>query len=216
MRKPHATHDCSPDAKRPVVEQWVLGRGHLVRFFRDKRGNFTVLSSIMMVTMAGVAGLVADYGSGLFNRMEDQRIADTAAVAGARVYDETQSSSAVTTAVTNVAALNGISSGSVSSSIGSSPTGDGNQAVTVTISSQAPLTFSRLVSRSSSTSLPVQASAIAEMKPGGAGCVIALNSSGTGVTLTGSGTISAPGCAVASNQTINCHSSSNPITTRYA
>jgi Flp pilus assembly protein TadG len=217
MRKPHATHDCSPDAKRPVAEQRNLARRHLVRFLRDKRGNFTVLSSIMMVTMAGVAGLVADYGTGLFNRMEDQRIADTAAVAGARVYDETQSSSAVTTAVTNIAALNGISSGNVNSSIVNSPTGDGNQAVSVTVGSQAPVTFSRLLMHSASTStLSIQASAYAEMKPGGAGCVIALSGSGNGVNLTGSGTISAPGCAVASNQTINCHSSSNPITTRYA
>jgi len=188
----------------------------LVRFLRDQRGNFTVLSSVMMVTLAGAAGLVADYGSGLYNRLEDQRIADTAAVAGARVYDETQSSTAVTTAVNNVAALNGISSGFVSSTIVSSPTGDGNQAVSVVIRSAPLLTFSRLLRTTASNTLPVQANAYAEMKPGGAGCVIALDPSGSGVTLTGSGTISAPNCAVASNQTINCHSSSNPITTKYA
>lgn len=188
----------------------------LIRFLRDQRGNFTVLSSIMMVSLAGMAGLVADYGNGLYNRMEDQRIADTAAVAGARVYDETQSSSAVTTAVNNVAALNGVSSTFVSASIGNSPTGDGNQAVTVTIRSQPPLTFSRLVfAHPTAGYLLVSANSIAEMKPGGAGCVIALSPNGTGVTLTGSGNISAPGCAVASNQTINCHSSSNPIVTKY-
>jgi Flp pilus assembly protein TadG len=186
-----------------------------VRFLRDQRGNFTVLSGIMMVTLTGVAGLVADYGNGLFNRMEDQRIADTAAVAGARVYDETQSSSAVTTAVNNVAALNGVSSGFVTSSLVNSPTGDGNQAVSVTIESEPALTFSRIVSRPTMGVLLVRASAYAEMKPGGAGCVIALNPGGTGVTLTGSGTISAPNCAVASNQTVNCHSNSNIITTRY-
>jgi Flp pilus assembly protein TadG len=187
-----------------------------VRFLRDQRGNFTVLSAIMMVTMAGIAGLAADYGNGLFNRMEDQRVADTAAVAGARVYDETRSASAVTTAVNNVAALNGVSSSFVASGIGNSPTGDGNQAVSVTISSQPALTFSRLLYHPASGALLVRASAAAEMKPGGVGCVIALNAGGTGVTLTGSGTISAPNCAVASNQTINCHSSSNTITTRYA
>ncbi|HLY04458.1 MAG TPA: pilus assembly protein TadG-related protein [Rhizomicrobium sp.] len=188
-----------------------------VRFLRDQRGNFTVLSAVMMVSLAGVAGLVADYGNGLYSRMEDQRIADTAAVAGARVYDETSSSSAATTAVDNVAALNGVSSNLVSESIVSSPTGDGNQAVSVSIRSAPALTFSRLLMHGPSIAqtLTVGASAFAEMKPGGAGCVIALSPNGTGVTLTGSGNISAANCAVASNQTINCHSSSNPIVTRY-
>jgi hypothetical protein len=132
------------------------------------------------------------------------------------VYDETQSASAVTTTVDNVAALNGVSSNLVTESVVNSPTGDGNQAVTVTVKSQPALTFSRLVLHSAlSSTLTVTANAYAEMKPGGAGCVIALNPSGTGVTLTGSGNISAANCAVASNQTINCHSSSNPIVTRY-
>ncbi|MGH6876668.1 MAG: hypothetical protein ACREHV_04730, partial [Rhizomicrobium sp.] len=186
-----------------------------VRFFRDRRGNFTVLSAILITSFAGIAGLVADYGDGLYQRLQDQRVADIAAVAGARVYDETQSPSAVSTAVTNIAAINGVSSGSIAESIVSSPTGDGNEAVEITVRSHAQRYFSQLLVGPTASYIPVSAASYAEMKPGGAGCIIALSSSGTGVTVSGGATASAASCAVASNQSVNCHSSTNRVTTQY-
>jgi Flp pilus assembly protein TadG len=183
----------------------------IVRFFgnflRDRRGNFTVLSALMLVGLAGVAGLVTDYGSALYSRLRDQRVADIAAVAGARIYDETESATAVRTAVANVAVLNGIASPSVSESIVTSPTGDGNQAVMIKVTSMTAATFTRLLR--SNPYIPVSATSYAEMKPGGAGCIIALSSSGTGVTATGGTAVTASNCAVASNQTITCSGGGN-------
>ncbi|HEY3777223.1 MAG TPA: pilus assembly protein TadG-related protein [Rhizomicrobium sp.] len=175
----------------------------LIRFIRDRRGNFSILSAVMLTSLVGVGGLAVDYGNGLYNRLKDQRVADIAAAAGARVYDETESNSAVATAVTNVGALNGVSGTAISDTIVNSPTGDGNRAVKVTVTSQAPLTFARLL-QPGKTSIAVQAVSLAEMKPGGSGCVIALSSSGTGVTATGGTRLTATSCAVASNQTITC------------
>ena len=183
-------------------------------FFRDRRGNLAVLSAITLTSLVGVAGLVTDYGTGLYNRLHDQQIADIAAVAGARIYDETESATAANTAVNNIATLNGVPTSAISESIVSSPSGDGNEAVKVIVSTSSPLVFTRVLQPSKS-SLVISASAFAEMKPGGAGCVIALKTSGTGVTLTGGATLTAANCAVASNQTVNCASSTNIITTKY-
>jgi hypothetical protein len=168
----------------------------------------------MLTALAGMAGLVTDYGSGLFNRLRDQRIADAAAIAGATIYDTTQSSSDMNTAVANVGALNGISSGNISATLINSPTGDGNKAVQVTVHSSVPLTFSRLL-RPSVPAVAVSAVSYGEMKSGGQGCIVALNSSGTGVTTSGGTSISAANCAVASNQTITCNNQTS-ITTNFA
>ncbi|MGH6889354.1 MAG: hypothetical protein ACREHF_09180 [Rhizomicrobium sp.] len=166
----------------------------------------------MLTSLVGVGGLAVDYGNGLYNRLADQRVADVAAAAGARVYDETESNSAVSTAVTNVGALNGVASAAISETIVNSPTGDGNKAIKVIVTSHAPLTLSRLLRPTATNSLAVQAVSWAEMKPGGSGCVIALSSSGTGVTATGGTQLTASSCAVASNQTITC-SGGGSITT---
>ena len=84
-----------------------------------------------------------------------------------------------------------------------SPNGDGNQAVLVTVTTTVPLALSRVLD--SARQLTVSASAHAELKTSGAGagCIIALNASGTGVTLSGGTIVSAPACAVASNNTVS-------------
>ena len=189
--------------------------GRLGRFLSNRKGNLTVISAVMMTSLVGVAGLVADFGNGLFNRLQDQRVADIAAVAGATVYDETGSATSMNTAVTNVAALNGISSGNVSATVVSSPTGDGNTAVQVRVSSSVPLTLSRVLQPTLASTIPVSASSFAEMKPGGQGCIVALNTGGTGISTSGGTAITASNCAVASNQTITCLNGTT-ITASYA
>lgn len=183
-------------------------------FFKDRHGNIAVLSALMLTSLVGVAGLVTDYGTALYNRLRDQHIADIAAVAGARIYDETESATAVATAVANIAALNGVPASAISESIVSSPSGDGNEAVKIVVNTSSGLIFTRVLQPGKS-SLAISASAYAEMKPGGAGCIIALKTSGTGVTLSGGATLTASNCAVASDQTVNCANSSNVITTKY-
>lgn len=167
----------------------------------------------MMVSFVGMAGLATEYGNGLLNRMEDQRTADAAAIAGATIYSQTNSSTSMGTAATNVAALNGIASGSVSSTLVSSPSGDGNQAVQVTVGSNVPLMFSRLI-QSGKSQLAVQATAYAEVKPGKPGCIIALKSSGAGVSVSGGAALDTQSCTVASNQTVTC-SGGGSITADY-
>ena len=171
----------------------------LPRALRDSRGNISVLSAIMMTSLVGMAGLVADYGNGLYKRMEDQRMADTAAMAGAAVYAETGSSTSMTTAVGKFAALNGYTGTTVTPTLVASPSGDGNQAVRVAVTSTTPLTFARILLNQSS--LNEGSAAFAELKsntPGG--CVLALDATAhQAITISGSANVQVPHCTVVSN-----------------
>jgi hypothetical protein len=143
--------------------------------------------------------------------VESQRIADIAAIGGAFVCNSTGSATTTNSAVGNIVAFNGRSSTTATPSVGNSPSGDGNQAVQVTVMTSNPLLLAKAVTTSGA--LSVSATAYPEIKPGAPGCVIALSGSGTGVSLTGGATLSASGCAVGSNTTVTAHACSNTITT---
>ena len=68
-------------------------------FFRDRRGNIAILSTVMITSLVGVSGLVAEFGNGLLNRMQDQRIADAAAMGGGTVYNSTASTTSSTVGI---------------------------------------------------------------------------------------------------------------------
>jgi hypothetical protein len=184
--------------------------GVLQRFWDDTRGAISIIGAFVLVGVVGVSALALEYGHGLLQKVENQRVADLAAYGGALVYNSSGSSSNATSAATNIAALNGISSGA-SPSVVSSPTGDGNNAVMVTVTTNQPLMLARVLT--TNTTMPVSATAYAELNANAPGCIIALSSSGTGVSLSGGATLSAPACAVASNATVTAHATSNTITT---
>jgi len=179
----------------------VVGSIVLKKFLRDRRGNVAILSAFLITGLIGASGLTVEYGNALLNHMQDQRVADLAAVGGANVYNQTSSATAVTAAVANIATLNGLPSGDLTASVVSSPSGDGNQAVLVTVSTTAPLVLSRIIY--SQASLPITVTAYAEMKAGAPGCIVALSTGGSGVTLSGGTAVTASGCAVDSNNTVS-------------
>jgi hypothetical protein len=152
-----------------------------------------------------------EFGYSLLQRTENQRIADLAAYGGALVYNSTGSTTSANGAVSNIVALNGLTSSNATSAVVSSPTGDGNQAMQVTVTTSVPLNLARVLT--SSASLSVGATSYAEIKSDAPGCVIALSGSGTGVALTGGATLSANDCAVDSNSAVTAHACSNTITT---
>jgi Flp pilus assembly protein TadG len=170
-------------------------------FVRDRRGNIAILSTVMITSLVGVSGLVAEFGNGLLNRMQDQRIADAAAMGGGTVYNSTASTSAMTAAVNNIATLNGIPTSDISAQVVSSPSGDGNQAVQVTVATSVPLVLSRVLW--SQNTLPINVSSYAELEAGAPGCIMALSSSGSGITMGGGTAITAAQCAVTSNTSVS-------------
>jgi hypothetical protein len=171
----------------------------LRKILADIRGTIGVLGAFVLVGVIGISALALEYGHGLLQKVEDQRVADLAAYGGALVYGSTSSTSSATSAASNIAALNGVSSG-VTPSVVSSPTGDGNNAVEVAVTTNVPLLLARVLT--TNTTLPVSATSYAEIKSGAPGCIIALSGSGTGVTMDGGTSASAPNCAVASGNSV--------------
>src|SRR6201996_3717204 len=149
----------------------------------DRRAGIGVIAAIAIPVLLGVASLVGEYGHSLLIKTDDQRIADLAAYAGGLAYTANTTTAAMTSAAQAVAALNGIASSNVAAALVASPTGDGNQSVKVTISTSMPLYLAQILG--ARTSVPVASAAYAEIKAAGSGCIIALNSGGTGVTLSG-------------------------------
>jgi len=189
----------------------------LRRTLADERGAISILGAVALTALVACSALALEYGYGLLQRIEDQRVADIAAYAGAVVYSSTSSSTSSSSAVSNVATLNGLSGTAANSSVVTSPTGNGNKAVNVTVTTSEPLALAKVVTNS--TTLPVSAGSYAEVGSGGApGCIIALSGSGTGISLSGSGSITANSCKVASNSTVCANSNANGsdvITTKY-
>ena len=173
-------------------------------FVRDRKAAVSIVAALSLPALIAFSSLVAEYGHGLLIKTEDQRVADLAAYAGGLAYNSVGTSAAATSAANAVAALNGVASANVSASLVNSPTGDGNQAVLVSVTSSLPLYLAQVVGGSSS--LPVSASAYAELNVQSTGCIIALAGGGAGVTLSGGTAVTATGCSVASNnsETVPC------------
>jgi Flp pilus assembly protein TadG len=168
--------------------------GVLQRSRDDARGTISILGAFVLVGVVGVSALALEYGHALLQKSEDQRVADLAAYGGALVYNSSGSSSTdANSAASNIAALNGLSSG-VSPSVVTSPSGDGNKAVEVTVTTSVPLMLARVLT--TNTTLPVSATSYAEIDANAPGCIIALSA---GVIMDGGTDIHANNCAVAAN-----------------
>ena len=81
----------------------------------------------------------------LLAREDTQRVADLAAYSGALAYSATHTTAALNAAVNRIATLNGIATAMVSLPVVTSPSGDGNQAVQVTVTTSVPLALSRVL-----------------------------------------------------------------------
>ena len=183
---------------QPTMLQGLnLLKGRLGAFARDRKAAVGIIAALSLPALIAFSSLVAEYGHGLLVRTENQRVADLAAYAGALAYNSTASTDSMTSAVNQVAALNGVASTAVAASLVSSPSGDGNQAVRVNLSTTLPVYLASVVGGAST--LPVSASSYAELNVNTTGCIIALAGAGAGVTLSGGTTVTAAGCSVASN-----------------
>jgi Flp pilus assembly protein TadG len=183
--------------------------------FARRDGSVSIVSAISLPILIAMTGMVAEYGNGLLHKVEDQRVADAAAFAAATSFNA-NSGNSLTSVVDSVASLNGIPTSDISATLTTSPSGDGNQAILVSVSTQSPLLLSRVLGNTQAN-LTVTATSYAEMKGGSPGCIIALSQSGSGVTLSGGTSVSAPACAVASDNAVSvpCGTSITTVAVNY-
>lgn len=176
-------------------------REFIFRLRRDRAGAVGLVAALALPAVIGVSSLVGEYGYVLLVKTENQRVADLAAYAGAIAYTTSGTNSAMTNAADAVAALNGVAASGVSATLVTSPTGDGNQAVRVSVNTNVPVYLAQVVG--ANTTVPVGAVSAAELNARASPCVIALSGSGQGVNLSGGTSLSTSQCTVGSNANVS-------------
>jgi hypothetical protein len=167
---------------------------------RQRRGSIALVGTAVIAMLASLAAVGVDLGTAYLAKVTDQRGADSAAYAGALAYNASGSTIQMNSAVNNLATLNGFAAGAASANLVASPSGDGDSAVRVTMTTAAPLYLARIFQ--SKTTLSVTATSYAEVRPNASACIIALQAGGSGVTLSGGTSIAGSNCTVASNATV--------------
>src|SRR5271166_5395832 len=163
---------------------------------KAQRGQVMVLVALSVIVLLGFMGLATDLGVLWAVRRKAQTAADAAAVAGANATLGSDSS-AYATAATDVASLNGFTSGSQNVTVTvSQPSPNGYPSgtyVQVNITRTVPTYFLGAVGY---RSIPISVTSLAG-NTSGPNTIIALNGSGSGVTV--SGTAANVACGVMSN-----------------
>jgi hypothetical protein len=178
---------------------------------RQRRASIALVGAAVIAMLVSLGAVAVDLGTAYLAKVSDQRAADSAAYAGALAYNTNSSIATMNSAVSNLAALNGLPAGAATASLVASPSGDGNNAVQVTVTTAAPLYLAEIFQKN--TILSVSATSYAEVKPNASPCIIALLPKATGVALSGTATVTAAACAVASNNTVTVPSGTT-ITTK--
>ena len=163
----------------------------------DRRASIALIGGAAIAMLVVLAAVAIDLGTAYLAKVADQRAADSAAYAGALAYNASNSTATMNSAAGNLATLNSLAASAVTATLVASPSGDGNSAVQVTVSTAAPLHFAEIFQ--SGKTLSVSATSYAEIKPNAPACIVALQPSGSGVTLSGGTNVTAASCTVASN-----------------
>jgi len=211
-------HSC-PDGSRVTASRHPAARDvgdcahnrQAVRWLGpDQSGSILLLVAFCLMVLIAVTALALDLANLFLTASLNQRIADQAALAAAFAYSQSGNSLATaTTAASSMAVANGAGSATVSTSIVTSPSGDGNNAARVVVTSTVPLSpFGKAISAVGVVSVNAGKTAYAEIQ-NGTPCIIALATSGgggTGISATNGSPVTATGCEVASNYNVSTSS----------
>jgi hypothetical protein len=188
----------------------------LVRsFLRRRDGTVSIIGAVTLPMLVAFASLVMEFGHGLLTKAETQRVADMASYAGGLAYASSASIATMRAAAQNVAVLNGIPASAVTVTLITSPRDAADQAVLVNIARTQMLLLAPVIHFGSS--VPIAAKSYAQLGVKTSACVIALGATGTGVNISGSTSVNAPTCAVASNANVTapCGTSITDAVTTY-
>lgn len=172
----------------------------ILRLSAERRGSISIIAALCLPVIVGLAALAIEYGYGLLIKDENQRTADLASYAGALAYGATTSQTQMTSAALNVAKLNGIAAENVTVSLLPSPKDPQLQVVYVRVNTTNKLLLAPIIGVD--RQLAIAAGAYASFAAAESACIIALDKSLSGVTLSGGVQVGAPNCYVASNSHI--------------
>lgn len=155
------------------------------------------MAAICLPIIIGFAALSVEYGYGLLVRDENQRTADLASYAGALAYSDTNSEDRMKAAALHVAKLNGVAPSNVIVNLAAEPRDPGRKAVHVEVKTTNKLVLAPVLGVD--PDLQIGAEAYSSFGAAESACIIALDKSASGVTLSGGVQVGAPNCYVASN-----------------
>lgn len=189
------------------------------RMYRDRNGAIALFTVLVSPPLLMVLGLAIEVSRWTVVKLELQRAADQAAIAGANQFYAVQHTSTAASVAANAAAsvaeLNGVS-GAASRSwnnttrtltdnqitvvIGPGLRNEDNTGVQVTVSRVVPLLLAKLLT--ADTTRTISASAWSELNLAQA-CLLALGTNGAGISMQGNPNLTLSGCSVRSNSTIS-------------
>ena len=157
----------------------------------DRRGAVALLAAVGMTALLGMAAFAIDLGAAYAQRAALQKVADSAAMAGAISWVKAGSATAATTTVKDVVLANGWPASVIQST--TAPT-TANPQVTVSLAAAFMFSFGKVLSAGSSVT--TTGYSVASVKSGSAAaCLVALS------TLMVNGTVNVNGCAASANST---------------
>jgi len=177
-------------------------------FRKDEQGTITLLAAFLLPVLIGFLALAAEFGYGLLMQVENQRVADAAAMSAALAYGNGKTTATqYTSAASNIVSLNGMSDATLAVTLTTVPQDSSKQAIKVVLTRTEVLGLAKAIS--SLVSMPISATSYAQIGQSAAsGCVMALKASGQGVNVASGSNITASSCNVVSNASISCSGSS--------
>ncbi len=182
---------------------------------RSQDGTVAIQVAVTLATLLGMAGLATDVGLVLYRQRQMQAAADAAAYSGAMAAYSGHPANYLTEAEA-VAGQNGFVNGvnTVTVSVNEAPKtppavntypANGSYVQVIISQPQSPVLAGVVYSLAGvvpSKAFNISAQAVAEVSSGVPACVLALQTSGTPMTLNGGTNLSAPKCVVASDGSI--------------
>ena len=171
------------------------------RRLRDStRGGVALIGALSLTTIVGMGAFAVEATQGYAADVNNQRVADMAALAGAFAYNVGSSTTAMTATAKAVVAAQGIPATAADVQL-VTDAATSKQLVQVTVTTAVPLALGRVFTSALSYDVSAVGSATTTTTTTTAPpCIAALSNSPTyGVTLSGGVSISAPGCAIDTN-----------------
>jgi Flp pilus assembly protein TadG len=171
----------------------------VLRFWRDRRGNYAVITALMAPVLIGSAGLATEGGLWMYVHQSLQGAADSAALSAATLYSLNNSVSLDPQAQSVVASYGYVVGTSGTTVTVNRPPTSGsysgnNQAIEVIVNTQQPRLLSSLFSTGNVTLI---GRAVALPGNNGTGCVLALDPAVSGaVTSKGSSGVNLTNCSM--------------------
>jgi Flp pilus assembly protein TadG len=157
----------------------------------DRRGTIAILAAVGMTALVGMSGFAIDLGLAYVQRAKLQKVADSAALAGAISWVKTGSGAAAQATTTDVVLANGLAASTIQTT--TAPT-TALPNVTVSLVAPSTLTLARVLT--SYTTVTTHGYSVASIVSSTTrACLVSLT------TLMVNGTINSGNCAAAANST---------------